>query len=386
MVVCATAALAIQIVRNAAVNALAPAHPDEAAKFWSGHPATELSLGMTAIATASRNRKPVPREAFGLIRDAAEKSPLSPEPFLVRGVQSQLGGDPVAAQRDFEAAQWRDPRSLPAAYFLADRYFQTGDTTRGLSEVAVLARLAPYGTATVAPYLAQYAEDPANWPRLRQLFIANPELADPTLARLASNPTTVPAVMALVNGRRNVRDAPWLAPLLSTLVSTGSYAEARSFWARASGHPVKPVEVLHDAGFTDSRSPPPFNWALTSSTVGTVERQGGGRLHIVFYGQEDGILASQLLLLQPGAYHLSMQLLGDPAHAKALTWSLWCDKADAPTSSVTLEAAAASGWTFQVPAACPAQWLRLSASSSDLSQQSDFSIAGLKLQRALPGA
>ena len=383
VVVCAAGLLAVQVVRNAAVIALAPLRPAEASRVWSGHPATELSLGMTEIAQASRTRRPIPAAAFALIRDAAVKAPLAPEPFLVRGVEAELGGNPTEAQLAFEAAQWRDPRSLPAAYFLADRYFRTGNKAGGLREVAALARLAPSGNVTVAPYLSSYAADPDNWPALRRLFQSNPGLADPTLIRLASNIATAPAVLALADPREKAEDAHWLAPLLNTLVNAGRYDEARQIWARISGLGSVARELVHDMGFRDKASPPPFNWSLTSSTVGVAERQPGGRLHLIFYGQEDGFLASQLLQLSPGTYRLSMQLLGDPGRAKALAWSLWCDKADAPISSATLDTVAASGWTFQVPTGCPAQWLKLSGSSSDLSQQSDVSIGSLNLQRVI---
>lgn len=386
IVVFVAALLAIQVVRSAAVNALAGFRPFQARQFWSGHPATALSLGMTEIARASRARRPVPPVAFAMISDAAAKEPLAPEPFLVRGVQAQLAGESAAAQRAFEAAQWRDPRSLPAAYFLAGRYFETGDSARGLREVAVLARLAPTGNGTVAPYLAAYAADPANWPKLRQLFEANPGLADPTLTKLASNAATVPAVLALANPGASARAAPWLPPLLNSLVGAGQYGQARAIWERVSGFPARSAELVHDAGFVDKAAPPPFNWALTSSTVGVAERQSGGRLHITFYGQEDGFLATELLLLPSGRYRLSLQLLGDSARARALAWSIWCDKADAPIASVTLDVAAVNGWTFQVPAGCPAQWLKLSGSSSDVSQQSDVSIAGFKLEKASSGA
>jgi len=145
------------------------------------------------------------------------------------------------------------------------------------------------------------------------------------------------------------------------------------------------AELLHDANFRDNRSPPPFNWQLTSSTVGLAERQGG-RLHVLFYGGEDGTLASQLLLLPPGNYRLSMRLAGDPARAHALTWALWCDKAAQPLASVTLDVAAARGWSFQVPAGCPAQWLKLSGVSADVPQQIDVSIDGLTLRKGLSGA
>jgi hypothetical protein len=321
---------------------------------------------------------------FKLMGDAASKEPLAPEPFLVRGVQAQLAGDRATAQKAFEAAQWRDPRSLPAAYFLAERYFQKGDVDRGLREIAAVARLAPNGEGTVAPYLAIYARDPANWPRLRALFRANPGLADSTLIVLASNATTTPAVLALTDQRTPSADEGWLPPLLNTLTSAGQYAKARSIWARTAAA-IHPGELIHDASFNDKSSPPPFNWTLTSSGVGLAERQSGGRLRVLFYGQDDGILATQLLLLEPGKYELSMRLLGDAARAKLLTWSIWCDKAGAPISSVTIDAAT-HGWRFEVPSGCAAQWLKLSGSSSDIAEQVDVSITALKLERVKTGA
>src|SRR5437868_11753030 len=183
----AAALIAVQVVRNAAVAALADTRPTAAALFWSGHPATEISTAMTQIGQAARERRPVPASVFAEMADAARKEPLAPEPFLVRGVQAELGGDGATAQRAFEAAQWRDPRSLPAAYFLADRYFRTSDVTRGLREVAALARLSPDGGEAAVPYVAQYAANPANWPALRDLFGKNPSLAQRVLVALASN-------------------------------------------------------------------------------------------------------------------------------------------------------------------------------------------------------
>lgn len=337
---------------------------------------------MTQIAKAALAHRPVPQAAFSMMKDAAVKAPLAPEPFLVRGVQAELRGDGNAAQRAFEAAQWRDPRSLPAAYFLADRYFRMGDANRGLSEVAALARLSPNGNLAVASYLAAYARMPSNWPALRTMFRANPTLADPALSALAADPATIPAVLALADPKEKWQDAHWLPALLNTLTGEGQYKQARQIWSNMTG--ATPA-LLYDPSFRDQASPPPFNWALTSSTVGVAERQAG-RLHVVFYGQEDGILASQLLILPPGQYRMSMQLLGDQAHAHTLTWSIWCDKAGAPIASISLDVAAAHGWSFAVPENCPAQSLRLSGASADMPQQVDVSIASLKLEKAGPSA
>jgi hypothetical protein len=383
IVVVAAALLAVQVVRNAAVGLYAEQRPAMAAQLWASHPATEISLAMTSIAEAARDRRAVPQAAFSLMDDALIKAPLAPEPFLVRGVRAQLAGNGAKAQQAFESAQWRDPRSLPAAYFLADRYLLTNNVDRGLAEIAALARLAPHGQAVIGAYLASYARDPANWPAVRRLFRQDPPLGESALATLAGSMQTVPAVFALADLGEKPEQAQWLAPLLKTLVDAGQYAKAREVWAQSAG--VGSAALIYDAAFRDKAAPAPFNWTLTSSAVGLAERQQGGKLHVLFYGQEDGILASELLLLRPGTYRLSMQLLGDPARAKTLTWSLWCDKAVAPVSSVTLDAAA-RGWRFEVPPGCGGQWLRLSGSSADIPQQIDVTIAALRLEKVAAGA
>jgi hypothetical protein len=385
--VAAVAALliAVQVVRNAVVHALAQTRPADAASAWGGHPESEISAAMTDIARASRARHPIPSSAFAQIADAATKQPLAPEPFLVRGVQAGLAGDATTAQRAFEAAQWRDPRSLPAAYFLADRYFRSGNVKLGLREIAALARLSPDGGTAAAPYVAQYAISPANWPALRELFRTNPGLAERVLVALASNVKTVPAALAL-SGSRETGNQQWLLVLVNTLVQAADYPQAWAVWSRVAGSSSRPGELVHDLDFRDATAPPPFNWQLTSSTVGLAERQRGGRLHVLFYGDEDGSLATQLLLLPPGAYRMSMRLLGDPARAHSLTWSLWCDKAPEPLASVTLDTAAARGWQFEVPAGCSAQWLKLSGTSGDMTQQVDVSVTSLNLVKAVHGA
>jgi hypothetical protein len=215
------------------------------------------------------------------------------------------------------------------------------------------------------------------------MFRANPELARSALVALAQNMATVPAVLTLADPDLRPSAAPWLPPLFNTLTNAGQYVKARAIWAQASR--VRADEPIHDASFSDKLSPPPFNWALTSSAVGLAERQSGGRLHVLFYGEQDGILATQLLLLSPGSYRLSMQLAGDVPHAKALNWSIWCDKSSAPIASVTLDAAA-RGWNFAVPTSCPAQWIKLSGSSADIPQQADVTISAFKLEKVAPSA
>lgn len=371
--------LAVMIVRNSAVDALGALYPARASTFWSSHPTPEIGVAMTDIARAARLRAAVPTATFERMNDAARKAPLAPEPFLVRGVQAQIAGDEDAAEAAFRAAEWRDPRSLPAHYFLAQRYFTKRDAERALKEIASLANLAPGGVGNSAPYLAAFARDPSNWPRMRALFSANPQIEDAALTELARDGGNARALLALASPRQRTATARWLPVLVNNLVNAGEYAKARAIWGSVSGVGAAVQPLLFDADFSRPDPPPPFNWTFASSTLGLAERQPGGRLHAIFYGQEDGPLAKQLLVLPPGRYRLSMRLLSGSPQAQALNWSVTCVGAQNPIASVPLDVAAARGFLFDVPANCRAQSLQLSGVSADLPQQSDVTISDLKL-------
>jgi hypothetical protein len=381
-VILAALLLAVQVLRNSAVQAFSETRPATAARIWAEHPSVELSLGMLEIGRATRERLRISPAVFAIIDDAARKAPLAPEPYLVHGIEAQLAGRAAQAKRDFSAAQWRDPRSLPAAYFLAYYYFRSGNPVEGLKQTAILARLSPGGIGAVAPYLAAYAQAPSNWPQIRQLFRGQPEIEDGVLTALARDPSNSEAILQLAGPAHQNADSSWLPVLLDGLVKEGQYARARAIWASVSGVAVGPRTLLYDASFQASAAPPPFNWRLTSSTVGLAERQPGGHLHILFYGQNDGVLASQLLLLPPGSYRLDLVLGQGSTHPESLSWSIRCDKSKSSLSTIALDAASARGWSFEVPRDCPAQWIELSGRPEDIAQQSDVTIGELRLQRS----
>lgn len=373
--------IAIQIVRNAAVTELAAQSPDTAAHIWRDHPATEISLGLTQIAKAAREGEPVPATTLDAVWNAARVAPLSPEPFLVRGVEQQLAGSRSRALQAFLAAERRDPRSLPAHYFLADHFFRAGDSNRGLVEAAALARLAPSGIPSAAPYLAAYAKQRSTWPQLRKIFDHNPSLAAAVLATLANDPANADAIMALAGPEQRILGAAWFQILLVKLIEAQQYERAHELWLTVTRQYATREQVLHDPQFADSASPPPFNWELTSSSVGLAERQPGGRLHVMFYGQQDGLLARQLLLLKPGRYRMSMSVTAAGDKRGTLNWSLRCNPSQVPFAAISLDVASARPWQFDVPAGCGAQWLELSGVSGEVPQQLDVGISHLKLER-----
>lgn len=372
--------VAVLAVRNAAVQAWVETDPQRAVDAWGGHPDAELSLGMIQIAQAMRDRKPVPQAVFVRIDQAALKAPLAPEPFLVHGVAADIAGNGAQAERDFKAAQHREPRSLAAAYFLADRYVRSGDAEGGLEQIAVLARLAPAGSASVAPYLAKFAANRANWAQLRNLFRAEPALGDAALQALAQEPSNAPAILALASARQRTPLAPWFQILLGRMVAAGQFAQARAIWATVSGISAGGSSLLFDSGFNNAAPPPPFNWELASSTVGIAERRAGGKLRVMFYGQEDGPLARQLVVLPPGSYLLTLALDANAMRPEALYWTVRCARGPAEIGRVRLDRTG-GGFRFEVPGGCPAQWLELVGSAADVAQQSNVVLSKLALRR-----
>jgi hypothetical protein len=380
-VVVAALLCGVVVVRTAVVRQYAELYPNVAKRVWPSHPSSEIWAGLTQIGFTARDRKPVSAETLDLIRDAAVKSPLSPEPFLVRGVEAQLGGNEALSTKAFQGAALRDGRSIPARYFLAEQYFRSGATTQGLREMAVLARMVPDGVDNLAPFIASYAKDPRNRQYLLALFRSDRVIEQAALRILSSDAVNADLVLDLAS---HSNAAPlWGDRLLQSLVAAHQYGKAKAVWSRLARVPMSQSQLIFDPGFNGSDAPAPFNWTFASSTAGLAERQSGGRLHIIFYGQEDGVLATQLLTLSPGRYRLAMRVAGDVAPARSLSWTVACAGGKEALLALSLADAkrAAQGVSFVVPDGCQAQYLQLAGKAPDLPQQVDVTVSGLSLSR-----
>ena len=173
----------------------------------------------------------------------------------------------------------------------------------------------------------------------------------------------------------------WLPILVGSLGEAGQYAKARDIWSAVAHAPLAPGSLIFDPRFTDGEAPPPFNWMLASSTVGLAERLPGRGLHLIYYGQEDGVLASQLLVLPPGRYRLGTDAPSVPDSAGSLQWRLVCARDNEVIAAVALDDAIRRGWRFAAPSSCPAQRLELAGSASDVARQTDVTIRSVRLER-----
>ncbi|MDQ3139625.1 MAG: hypothetical protein M3Q15_02740, partial [Pseudomonadota bacterium] len=290
----------------------------------------------------------------------------------------------------FAESRRRDPRSAAPRYFLAQRYLTTGRTAEGLAEVSALARLVPRGGKLIVAGLVQVARAAGASPELVAMLRANPNLADVVLTALAKDVVNADLVMRIAaqmpNASAGRRTPPWQGRLLDALIKRGEYRRARALWNRIAGVSPTSAPGLFNREFAELTAPPPFNWKLGKGSFGVVESAPGRKLQVIYYGRENAELASQLLLLDPGRYRLSLTAAGDGAARSGVAWSLTCAAAKTPFASLPLSGATIGGRAlatdFSVPAnGCEAQWLRLTGSAAEFADSEQVTISNLDIAK-----
>jgi hypothetical protein len=141
--------------------------------------------------------------------------------------------------------------------------------------------------------------------------------------------------------------------------------------------------AIFNEGFEPSAAPPPFNWRFLSNDAGIAQPEKGS-LRVLFYGRDNAILATQLLLLGPGRYRLSVPITSTSGPDGALSWTVTCLRGRSPIFTLPLpgEASAKSvDGQFDVPANCPAQRLSLQGAIEESPSTSDLQVWPIDLRR-----
>lgn len=374
--------LAVVIVRNAAVAAWSDTNPERAAQWWSGHPAAELALAQARIGKmAGAGIGPDPA-TLARLETAASSAPMAAEPVIAQGVAAQLAGDLGRAERLFRIAEQRQARLLSPHYFLADLYLRQGRVDQGLRELVNFSRLAPGGISAAAPFIAGYAREPANWPRIRPILQQRPALGRSVLDVLAADPANAQALMALTTAEQRLPSAPWIGQLLDAMIKSGKYGEAFELAGKLGRIQATRGGFLRDPDFRNASEMPPFGWQLIDSAVGVAERRAGGGLHAIFYGSQSGNLVRQLLLLRPGRYRLAADAKGRIGDPGALVWTVWCGQGQI-LAEMLVQPGATRAVDLTVPATCAAQWLELRTRAQDIAGDSDVVIPEIRLERLI---
>ncbi|MEO7365416.1 MAG: tetratricopeptide repeat protein [Sphingomicrobium sp.] len=372
--------LAGQVVRTAAVAS--DSSGSLAVRLWPSHPEVLVDRTMAEIGLRAARGQSLTPAILRQVNQVASKAPLAPEPFLIQGALAQVQQDQGRAERLFAAAEAREPRSVAARYFLADRYLRTGRTSRALAEIAVLSDLFPQGMVGFGPALATFAPTPGAVPQLRRLFHSSPRLEPVVLSSLADDAKNAKLILTLWGRPASTVDpaaSQWQAKLINALVDQGQFGSAYAVWRRVTGEQDS-RGALFNPQFAKSTIPPPFNWALATAG-GVVEPIADGQLQVIYFGRSDTILAEQLLLLGPGQYELSMDISKPPGEGGEIAWSLACAPGKEALARLPIDRRGRAAVGFTVPQGCAAQRLRLTGTPGDFPKSQDFSIGKLSLAK-----
>lgn len=335
------------------------------------HPDVVLDQAVMALV---RNRGIMSPADLAAVRRAAARAPLDARPYLILGHESLLQRSDDRAVAQLEAGQRLDPRQRLIHLLLLDRYLRTNRYAAAATQFGVLARLVGSAHAPIAEALAQMSVAPDTRDAARLTLRSDPRLERSVLAALARS-NTDPAVVLGLAGPAALADAGapggWGSALVERMVRNGQYASARRVWQRLYGlSDAQLATPIFDAELRGLPGSAPFNWRLVSDGTGAVDVRDGA-LSIDYYGRNTGELASQLLVLRPGAYRFGFVLGGSPTAAgTTLSWSLVCAGGAARSlMALTVPPVAATprrvSTAFAVPAGCPAQRLVLAGNAGE---------------------
>ena len=372
-------AASVFIVRDAIVARNGEESP-EARRLWPSNPDVLSSKIMAEVGQAAARRGDPSPATMAEVKQLAIAQPLSPVPFLVHGALAVRKGDYARAELLLLEARQRAPRSSAARYMLADLYLRTGRALPALGEIAVLNRFLPGAATQLAPALAAYATNPGGLQQLKAIIASYPELEPPLMTQLGSQPGTTPLILNLTSSPSPKRvPGDWQRLTVNGMLAQGDYAAAYTVWSRFAGVDEPPTTIFNPQ-FEDVPAPPPFNWEFAPTKAGIAEPKSN-HLDVLYYGREDAGFATQVLLLAPGRYRLSMGLTAREGDPQALAWTVTCVTAsEHPLFELPLKGVQPTG-EFVIPPNCPAQRLQLIARASESAERADLSIGGLQLTR-----
>jgi len=365
------------VIRDAAVRSMVDEHPDRARAIWANYPDAVIRERMIAIGKAANLHRPVNEALTAPIINVARVSPLSIEPFLVKGVQLQGEGKERLAGRLFVAAQQRNPRAIAPYLLLAANYYKMGLSTLSLVELGKLIRLVPGAAGELAPKIAQSIQQAGGPSAIRSLVSQSPELRADLLRAMATNARNFDFVLSLQTAGAS-RD--WQPVMIQSLVGAGQYQRAYDLWAISNRvkAPLSRRGYLIDPAFRLS-VPSPFGWTLSESGPGVAEPADTEGLHILAYGREGFTAAYQTLLLGPGNYVLSQKTRTTAGDPTLLQWRIIClpqrQVGAARLVSDRIQA------RFTIPGDCPAQRIELVASAPDVPETLEATLEPLDIKR-----
>lgn len=327
------------------------------------------------------------------LRETLLREPLAPDPLMYLGLRALGAGDLKRGEQLLLAARARNPRHRLTRVSLVSLYLQTRRPFEAGQEIAVLTRLEPRARQILVPELARLATNPANVPAFVEAIGDDPFMDDLLLYLAEKNAS--PELLLRLGSRLpplpNGQFRAWQTAMVRSMVDAGRVQQAYGLWRRFAQVPEGAAPLIYDARFEGLPGGPPFNWDLSPSQHGAAERASGGGLDVRYFGRANATLASQMLMLRPGRYRLSLRVEGNAKGEGAkMVWRVVCRQgnnalAELPVEDVTYTAKELAAAVAVPASGCSEQWLRLEGRAAEFPTMQSARFSELNLQPAGAG-
>jgi len=331
-----------------------------------------LALVPLVIGQAVKGLAPVPNptssaaaaKAEGWAKDSLSGNHLDARALRILALKEGGGDSPKAAEMML-LARSLSKRDTVVEAWLFDHYARQQDFAKAFDHADVLLREDPDLADQLFPILGSVAASPQATKHLASRLTLEPSWRTPFLAFLSEKGDPNAAfglLQALNQGKTKPTDAE-AGALFQRLISLKQYEPALLAWLLlAPPDRIARFDGLYDGAFDNRGGPAPFNWSLTGGVGGTVDvspapdRPGDNTLHVNYDGYSNVLLASQVVVLSPGAYRITGEAkFVPPLGSQNLAWSIACLENEGVVLGKGSSNPAQSWQSFSIPFEVPSE-------------------------------
>jgi hypothetical protein len=306
-------------LRSSVANVFQNARPAQALAWQANHASANANV---AQRFASMGRADLARQ---FANRALTRSLLEPEAYAALGLAAELSHNARAATAYMHLSLAASRRERLTSAWLIRSALQDGNYAAAVQHFDVAMRTTSRGVGELVGLLVAATADRRMADALRPILLRNPAWRPAFLYSLAINGPSLENTLRLSWGMLDPQDREQrraLAVLMSRLIRDNHFDAAWSLYRQARPQtPQNARGTIRDSNYVGRDGLSPFDWDLTEepglAAVRELSPDGSNRqvLRLVAEEGRTGLVARQLVRLQPGAHQLAFDAGDVPSEA-----------------------------------------------------------------------
>jgi len=319
--------MSLLVVENAFIRIYASDSPTSVLRILPDNP-------VALAAWASGKPPPIQLEALDRV---ARQAPLLYQPLLAHARWDAQQGRDFRAVELAQHARRLQPRSIDVLRLLFAEYIRTGRLDEAIRVARPLSALDQGQRENVAQIFLLLAQDSQFAPAIVHALRMNPSWRPPFLAAASHSPEMFDLAFHVLTSpsasQPDEQRSKERSTLLDAMIEAQDYQRAYLAWISfLPRQQLNRMAAVYDGSFKGEPGPRPFNWTLERNADATAELvtdstlPGGTALRLSYSGQNDTLIASEILMVSSGRYTFSAtgSANAESVPAGTLIWQLRC--------------------------------------------------------------